>query len=62
MKSLGFSYVMRGAGFEVQGYRFGVLSLANIWWKTANHTKTFGGKRQIDEKNLVGSLKSYIFA
>jgi len=53
---------MRGAGFEVQGYRFGVLSLANIWWKTANHTKTFGGKRQIDEKNLVGSLKSYIFA
>jgi len=55
MKSFGFSY-------GVQGYRFGALSLANIWWKTANYIKTFGGKRQIDEKNLVGSLKSYIFA
>jgi len=25
-----------------------------IWWKTANHTKTFGGKRQNGKKFNLG--------
>ncbi|MBQ8502223.1 MAG: hypothetical protein IJ494_08040 [Bacteroides sp.] len=33
----------------------------NIWWKTAKHIKTFGGKRQNAKKHLVENGKEGIF-